>query len=764
MCPAPNGAAWSPQTAFAITQASKNHQVQIVSQIGSWDTMNLLWAMALNKAKAGEIDRAAMIHADIQPQIGWLDQLEEIRESHGAEFLSVVAAQKETSGLTACGIGDIDDPWCPHRRFTMREVWKDGAKETFSAEDICPERFLLHNTACWIADMTCAKYFATERRADGREYSFSACDFNWCRSIQIVNGEYHCRGESEDWYFSRMLHKLGVKSFMTRAIPLDHMGQVSYPNTAPWGTQEHDVNTKPKWQNDIQDESGNTTGTTCESSQRKFLVYVAGAFPIGDIFGADRTYDIALNNFDGQIEYKEHAEYRFCHKGEKWPSIVANLNPAMLAKYDAVCFLDDDIEISTDTLNKAFADGLEAKLSVWQVSLTPDSHYGWPHTVCGKTGAVRRVPFIEIMMPIFSREALAEAWPTFAENESGWGIDFLYSQLFHRSKVAILDNLTAKHARPIQSQDRVMKNGKKAVEEATELCRKHKLSGEQYGRFSYKSGAIRYFIPDCPPGFHSGGVNLLWKNLEVLNSLGFQAERLNGHFTPDDVLVIPEVAQDVIAQTKGRCKTMMMVLNPFYLFQQPKIHLADCAITNSPFTADMLERIGVKTHLFTTAIDPKRFFPDEKKYTLCYMRRKSEHSIESLRKALASIDPSLAAIHFVSIDNFSDEEYDRTIRRSHIFLSLSPHEGWSGAMYEAQRSRTIVAGYDGGQPYLKHAIFADNFINLAFRLAPLLKSIMGGDKSAFEGMIDDAYHQTLQLTPEAEAASLKAIFDECTTT
>ena len=244
------GGVWSPKTAVAMLQASKNHTIEMTASIGSWDNHNILWSQALNKGRKGEIDCFAMCHSDIELDPGWLDTLYDVMVARGAALCSAIVPQKGPQGITSSGIGTFDDPWTPHRRFTMSEVWAPNAPDTFDANDCgYPDKYILHNNGCWIADMKELAFYRTEVR-NGRE--FYKCCFDFPHSIQHLGGEACAKGESEDWYFSRVIHELGIKSCITRKVALDHCGPTPYGNQKPWGEWQHDEATRPNWEGDHQ--------------------------------------------------------------------------------------------------------------------------------------------------------------------------------------------------------------------------------------------------------------------------------------------------------------------------------------------------------------------------------------------------------------------------------------------------------------------------------------------------------------------------------
>jgi hypothetical protein len=242
-----------PGTARAVYHCSKQHQVILRECDGSWGNFNVLLALALNAAKQEQITHFAMLHADISPEEWWLDILLAEMDATGADAISVAVPIKDQRGVTSCGIGDPACNWHPLKRFTMEELYaeKDGTPvlpETFNAEDAgYPGYTLLHNDGCILLDLRKELFHRTNEANELIAYfAFPK------RIVRLVNGELLAEGESEDWYFSRMLHELGAKTFITRKVRLQHEGTFSYPNTGPWGVyDEGDEATEEKWRAEL---------------------------------------------------------------------------------------------------------------------------------------------------------------------------------------------------------------------------------------------------------------------------------------------------------------------------------------------------------------------------------------------------------------------------------------------------------------------------------------------------------------------------------
>jgi SAM-dependent methyltransferase len=187
--------------------------------------MNSLWAQAKTLVHRGNrIDYFAMLHDDIGCEDWWLDKLIDELEASDLDILSVVSPIKDCRGLTSTAIAAPDgDPWSV-TRLTMDEVYR--LPPTFTSEDIGGE--LLLNTGCWVC-----------RFGVLGEYPFY-----FTINDEITFSEQHdcyvADVESEDWFFSRLCHKAGLKVGATRKISIFHEGATRYLNSQPWGRDRFD--------------------------------------------------------------------------------------------------------------------------------------------------------------------------------------------------------------------------------------------------------------------------------------------------------------------------------------------------------------------------------------------------------------------------------------------------------------------------------------------------------------------------------------------
>jgi len=175
---------------------------------------NLCWCYGLNGRSDG-VTHLLMMHTDIAPkQKDWIDILYDEMAAAEADVLSVIVPIKSPFGLTSTAF-DID-PWSP-RRLTMTEAL--ALPKTWTAHN--PD--LLINTGLMLVDF--------RKPWVEPPFRFHVRD----RIIRTPEGAWKPDVESEDWNASRQMHKLGLRVFATRAVTLDHYGQMAYPNDEKWG-------------------------------------------------------------------------------------------------------------------------------------------------------------------------------------------------------------------------------------------------------------------------------------------------------------------------------------------------------------------------------------------------------------------------------------------------------------------------------------------------------------------------------------------------
>ncbi|MGH8798636.1 MAG: DUF707 domain-containing protein [Casimicrobiaceae bacterium] len=166
-----------------------------------------------------------------------------------------------------------------------------------------------------------------------------------------------------------------------------------------------------------------------------------------------RTWDLAVSYYGTDAAaYRMPGEARIDDPGPKWPGLHALLaRESFWREYDHVWLPDDDLAVSESGINRLFDIVSSRGLALAQPALSWMSFYSHDLTLRSPSFRLRYTNFVEVMAPCFRRDFLARCWPTFAENHSGWGLDYLWPRLLpdgHRA-CAILDEVAITHTRPI---------------------------------------------------------------------------------------------------------------------------------------------------------------------------------------------------------------------------------------------------------------------------------------------------------------------------
>lgn len=170
-----------------------------------------------------------------------------------------------------------------------------------------------------------------------------------------------------------------------------------------------------------------------------------------------KEFDVCLLFYHEEIKnpdlYKD-VEYFFHLKDFKYwmiHDLLTKQAPELLTKYEYFYFLDDDIAIDTEGINKMFL--LSKAFDTWisQASLSHDSYSNWPVLVNQPDCFMRYVGQLEVMAPLFNRYALIKCLPSFTGNKSSWGIDSVWSKLLGSptTKIAVFDSVIMKHTQPV---------------------------------------------------------------------------------------------------------------------------------------------------------------------------------------------------------------------------------------------------------------------------------------------------------------------------
>jgi hypothetical protein len=138
--------------------------------------------------------------------------------------------------------------------------------------------------------------------------------------------------------------------------------------------------------------------------------------------------------------------------GAKWTGLRTLLNEwDGWREYDHIWLPDDDILASQTTISAMFQAAAALQFKLFSPALQENSYYGHYIIMRNRSFFARRVGFVEIMIPGFSRSALEQLLHTFDLSETGWGwgLDPLWAKLLDYEDLGILDGVPVVHTRPV---------------------------------------------------------------------------------------------------------------------------------------------------------------------------------------------------------------------------------------------------------------------------------------------------------------------------
>ena len=195
------------------------------------------------------------------------------------------------------------------------------------------------------------------------------------------------------------------------------------------------------------------------ASDRNRLVFVqcGGGFD-APYLSEPRAFDVLLNLYE-KGGASPSADAIVFQAGTKTTAIRRLLEerPDLILPYEAVLFLDDDVEASAERIDALFAAAEREGLDLAQPALTPDSESAWPFLKQPTAGdEIIRVSSVEIMAPLMTRRALQNASWAFSEAVSGWGSDLLLGPAvrgaFGPLSVGVVGSVAVRHAREVDTK------------------------------------------------------------------------------------------------------------------------------------------------------------------------------------------------------------------------------------------------------------------------------------------------------------------------
>lgn len=194
-----------------------------------------------------------------------------------------------------------------------------------------------------------------------------------------------------------------------------------------------------------------------------------------------KNFDFFLEYYgDGSNDFRSDADFYTKGKETKWPRLYKVMKEygEEIFKYDAIWIPDDDISTDCHEINKMFELFMKYQLSLAQPALTTDSYYSHKITLVKKKYKLRYTNFVEVMIPLFSSEALRLCWETFEKSPSGWGLDSIWPVILGgpNQKIAIIDQYPMKHTRPVGSGTLYKDIENSPYADLKQLCKEYNLS------------------------------------------------------------------------------------------------------------------------------------------------------------------------------------------------------------------------------------------------------------------------------------------------
>lgn len=138
----------------------------------------------------------------------------------------------------------------------------------------------------------------------------------------------------------------------------------------------------------------------------------------------------------------------------KWKGLRILLNEWQAWRsYRYILLADDDLLATQQTWSRFFARCAQLGAKLAQPGLLETSFFSHSLTVRNLEFIARRVSFVEVMMPCFRGDVLAELIATFDLSPSGegWGLDLLWPKKLGYQDVFVIDETPVLHTRKMRS-------------------------------------------------------------------------------------------------------------------------------------------------------------------------------------------------------------------------------------------------------------------------------------------------------------------------
>lgn len=169
--------------------------------------------------------------------------------------------------------------------------------------------------------------------------------------------------------------------------------------------------------------------------------------------GSDRSFDLLLSAYGDTMTPLEKDGVIFERRaGAKVAGYGAVLRDHrdLIAQYEHVALFDDDLFIDSESIDRLFEIAARYRIKVAQPALTADSHYTYAALLQHPGLLLRYVTYVEMMCPIFRRDALERVAPLFDLGFES-GIDIIWSNLLWEGPrdLAVIDAVAVCHTQRV---------------------------------------------------------------------------------------------------------------------------------------------------------------------------------------------------------------------------------------------------------------------------------------------------------------------------
>lgn len=233
----------------------------------------------------------------------------------------------------------------------------------------------------------------------------------------------------------------------------------------------------------------------------------------------------------------------------------------------------------------------------------------------------------------------------------------------------------------------------------------------------------------------SGGVRVIYRHVDMLNSMGISAAVLhdrNGfrcgwfendtrlqqldslHFRANDILVVPECYGPGLQFLPDDCRKMIFNQNAHHTFDQiplnsstaghplAGVHNILSLMTVSEDNAELLEYAfpDVRVEVVRNVVDSKLFHPGlegQHRHAIGYVPTRRAHELDQflhIMRASGALDDG--QWEFLPVTGMSELQVGEALQTCQLFVSLSEHEGFGLPAAEAMASGCYVVGFAGG--------------------------------------------------------------------